>query len=219
MTRACIFDLDGTLTNTLETIAYFVNMQAAHYHLPPIPSEKFALFLGDGSRALIQRVLAHYGAAAQTISEDEFLQRYCLAYEADFLQRCTVYPGVPEMLVELKRRRIELAILSNKPHSIAQKVASAFFGDNVFSVVLGQREGVPVKPDPAGLFEILRTLNVETAEALFVGDTAVDIRTASAAQVRSVGVLWGFRDATELSQAQAHVLIRTPAELLQHLSF
>ena len=216
MIRTCIFDLDGTLTNTLNTLAYFVNTETAKHGLPAAPAENFKYFAGDGARMLIRRVLAFHGVHDGQL-EDTVLKNYNAAYDADFLHLCTVYDGINELIAELHARGIALAVLSNKPQPTTEKVITAFFGTDTFSVVFGQREGIPIKPDPAGVYEIIQHLPCEKSECLYIGDTAVDMNTGNAAGLTTVGVLWGFRDRQELEASHARFIIEKPAELLSLL--
>ena len=213
MIKACIFDLDGTLTNTLKTLAHFVNTETAKYGLPPAPVDAFKYFAGNGARTLIQRVLA-YHHSSDTQLEDRILKDYNAAYDSNFLYLCTLYSGVEEMIAQLQKKMIKLAVLSNKPQPTTEKVVEAFFGTTVFSAVFGQREGIPIKPHPAGVFEILQQFCCEKSECLYIGDTAVDIETGKAAGLDTVGVLWGFRERKELEEAGASYIIEKPEELL-----
>ncbi|MEL3907149.1 MAG: HAD family hydrolase [Treponema sp.] len=217
MIKACIFDLDGTLTNSLHTIAYFVNTETARHGLPPAPVEDFKYFVGDGARVLINRVLTYHGIENIEL-ENTVLKNYNAAYDADFLHLCTLYDGIEEMIAELRQRNIKLAVLSNKPQPTTEKVIEAFFGKETFTAAFGQRAGVPLKPDPAGVFEILDLLGCEKSDCLYIGDTAVDVNTGKAGGLATVGVLWGFRSREELEGAGASFIIEKPAELIPLLN-
>ncbi len=209
----CIFDLDGTLTDTLASIAYFVNAETAKHGFPAIPVDRFRYFAGNGAATLIRRSLAFHGVE-DPVLEKHILADYTAAYDADFLYLTKPYGGITEMVQELKRQNILLAVLSNKPHRTAEKVVTHFFGSGTFAQVLGQREGIPIKPDPAGVYEIMKLLPYTKDECLYIGDTAVDMETGAAAGLTTVGVLWGFRERTELEEAGATHIIAKPAELL-----
>ncbi|MGP1443849.1 HAD family hydrolase [Treponema sp.] len=213
MIKACIFDLDGTLTNTVRTLAHFVNTETAKHGIPPAPVEQFKYFAGNGARTLIHRVLAYHGIENLSL-EDTILKDYNAAYDANFLYLCTLYDGVADMITALHTHGIALAVLSNKPQSTTEKIINAFFGADIFSIVLGQREGVPLKPDPYGVFEILEKLQCKKEECLYIGDTAVDVHTGQNAGLTTVGVLWGFRERQELEEAGAAYIIDQPSALL-----
>lgn len=214
--NTCIFDLDGTLCNTLASLAHFVNTEMAKHGLPPAPEEAFKYFTGDGSQMLIHRVLAYHGITDEQL-ERTVLEHYTAAYDADCLYLTTLYEGIAEMIDSLRKRQVQLAVLSNKPQSMAQKVINALFASNTFSAVFGQRTGVPLKPDPTAVYTILSQLHCSAADCLYIGDTDIDIKTGNAAGIATVGVLWGFRTKEELEKAGACHIIAKPAELLSLL--
>ncbi|PIE97972.1 MAG: phosphoglycolate phosphatase [Treponema sp.] len=212
--KACIFDLDGTLTDTVETLAYFVNAELAKYDMPAIPSEKFKIFTGDGARNLIRRALAFHGRKDEA-PEDKILQDYNAAYDANFLYKCKIYDGICELVNELKARGLKIAVVTNKPQGTAEKVVEHFFGAGTFEVVVGQREGFPIKPDPAGVFEVLEKLHLRKDECIYIGDTGTDMKTGKSAGLFTVGVLWGFRSKEEIEDAGADVIVSQPSEILR----
>lgn len=219
MKRACIFDLDGTLTDTVETLSYFVNTTLAQYNLGNIESEKFKYLAGDGARNLIKRSLALCLDSWEKDFEDKVLREYNAAYDNDFMRLCKVYDGIPELLQELKARKIKLAVFTNKPQPTAEKTVEHFLGEHTFDVIFGQKEAFPIKPDPAGCKEILRRLQVSAEECLYIGDTATDMKTGKNARLFTVGVLWGFRKQAELEAAGADAIIEKPLELLKFCNF
>lgn len=211
MKKLCIFDLDGTLSNTLPTIAYYGNLALGKYSHPAIEQERYKTLVGDGRDILIHRMLAESGA--DTPEEYERVgSAYDAAYEADVLYLTQPYDGITEMLKTLKIRGFCLAVLSNKPHNVAEMVVQKLFG-GIFDEVWGKKEGFPTKPDPAAAHEICRRLGVNPADAFFIGDTSVDIKTGKNGGFTSIGVLWGFRGKEELCRAGADFTVSHPKEI------
>ena len=215
MKKLCIFDLDGTLTNTLGSIAYFLNAELKKYDISFVTEDDVKVFTGDGAYNLVERVLKKNGIEDAVLLRN-ILSSYVSSYDADYLYLCKLYPDIKELIAELKKRGIKIACLTNKPHQTAVSIISHFF-DNDFSLIWGQREGFPIKPDPSGAFEIMKELKVEAKDALYVGDTKTDVRTGKSAGCFTVGVLWGFRDREELENAGADAIIERPNELLAFL--
>jgi phosphoglycolate phosphatase len=210
--KAVLFDLDGTLLDTLEDIADAANRVLSARGLPVHPMDAYRFFVGEGVAMLISRALPEDKRDAETV-------RSCLeAYRADYGRHWNVktrpYDGIAAMLDALTARGLKLAILSNKPHEFTQRCVREFLPNWSFDVVIGQRDGVPLKPDPAGALAIAHTLGIPPAACLYLGDTAVDIKTAIAAGMTPVGVLWGFRSAEELRQSGANILIEQPLEVV-----
>lgn len=213
MIKACIFDLDGTLTNSLNSIAYFVNKEISKYGMAPIPSEDFKTLTGNGARTLIKRVLERYGKT-DTELENKILKEYNAAYDADALYLCTAYAGTHSLIKALTEKSISVNVLSNKPQPTTEKIVKTLFGENTFSCIFGARETVPLKPDPAGVYEILKIINIQKEECLYIGDTATDIQTGKNAGLVTVGVLWGFRELNELQTAGADKIVKYPTDIL-----
>jgi phosphoglycolate phosphatase len=213
--QAVIFDLDGTLLDTLEDIGDAVNRVLSARGFPVHPIDAYRFFVGNGVAKLIARALPEDKRDAETV-------RSCLeAYRADYSRHWNVktrlYDGVSAMLDALTTRGLKLAILSNKPHDSTQECVREFLSTWSFDAVIGGRDGVPLKPDPAGALAIAHTLGIPSAAFLYLGDTAVDIKTAIAAGMTPVGVLWGFRPMEELRESGAQVLIEQPLEILGHI--
>lgn len=215
MIRACIFDLDGTLLNTLETIAHYANQTLNKFDLPAIPTERYRYLVGNGARILVERMLqetqgdmALFGAA---------FEDYTQSYDKEPLYLTAPYDGILDLLRELKSRNIKIAVLSNKPHNATAAVVKAIFGTDTFDRCYGQREGVPIKPDPTALIALMDELGVSPEECLYVGDTATDMQTGRGAGAKTVGVLWGFRDRDELAENGAELLVEHPRQLLDAL--
>ena len=214
--KACIFDLDGTLTNTLNAIAHFGNLALTTYGFPPIPTEDYKYHVGDGRDKLIHRMLAAMGSD----NEEMFIKVgavYDENYEKDFLYDTHAYDGIRELLAELKSRGYKLAVCTNKPDNVAHFVVETIFGTDTFDIISGVKKGGATKPDPRAALQIADSFGVKPRECLFMGDTNVDIRTAVNADMNSVGVLWGFRDEAELKEAGAEHIISKPEEILDIL--
>jgi len=217
MIRVCIFDLDGTLADTVESIAYPANLALAAVGLKPLEVSRYNYFAGDGTDKLIQRALKAAG--------DDSLNHYEEAYRIfknifkdNSMYRVTAYDGMKDMLEELKKRRIRIAVLSNKPHRQTIDVIEALFGQDYFDYIQGQQEDVPLKPNPAGACFIAEKFDVRCEECMYVGDTNVDMQTGNSAGMYTVGVLWGFRTRDELETNNAHAIISQPGELLDLLT-
>lgn len=216
MKKACIFDLDGTLTDSLHSIAYFANAEITKHGMKPIPAEDFKLMAGNGARALIQKALARCGRHEKML-EDEVLKNYTEAYDASPVHLCTVYDGIHSLIKSLKDAGVSVNVLTNKPQPTAEKVLSALFAAGTFDLIIGAAENKPLKPDPAGVFEILGHLKLGKDDALYAGDTATDVSTGKTAGLFTIGVLWGFRSKKELEDAGADAIINFPDELLRYL--
>lgn len=212
--KVIIFDLDGTLLDTLEDLAETCNLVLAECGYPGHGVEAYKYFVGDGLRVLMERITPDdVSEAGLDHCCDLFDQRYAQLWD----KRSRPYPGVPAMLRELAQTGVQLAVLSNKPDHFTRTCVDSFFPEQHFSVVFGQREGVEKKPDPAGALEIARLLNAHPAECVYVGDTSVDMQTGKAAGMFTIGVLWGFRDIDELQRNNADMIIKRPMEIVEYV--
>lgn len=215
-TRLVIFDLDGTLLNTIGDLAVAANAMLALRGLPQHDYDAYCRMVGSGIMRLVERALPEPLRTPFTVqaARADFLRYY-----TDHIDTYTApYDGITALLDELHRRGILLAVASNKFQIGTAKLISRFFPDLPFAAVLGQREGVPLKPDPQIDLDCLKAAGVAPEEALHVGDSGIDMLTAHAAGIRSVGVTWGFRARTELEDAQADRIIDRPGALLELLS-
>lgn len=212
--NACIFDLDGTLTDTLASLTYSVNETLKEMGLSTITAEQCRSFVGNGARVLIEKALAAVGLPDKSRLE-EGMEIYGRIFDANCTYHVTPYEGVEEMLRGLKEKGIRLGVLSNKPHRQTVKVVREIFGENVFDFAQGQQEQVPRKPDPAGVLRLLEEMLVTRDECLYVGDSEVDIQTGRNAGVRTISVTWGFRTREVLVAAGAGTIIDRPEELLR----
>jgi len=215
MKKLCIFDLDGTLTNTLGSITHFLNNELEKHEIKLACAQEVKKFTGDGARALVERILAERNINDPSLLQ-EILESYIASYDADYLYLCKLYPGIKEAIEELKAQAINVACLTNKPHKTAVSIIESFFGSS-FSYVWGQREGFPVKPDPSGAIEIMKHFSLSPKETLYIGDTATDVRTGKSAGCFTIGVLWGFRGIGELTEAGADAIIKDPSEILKFI--
>lgn len=208
MVKLCIFDLDGTLLDTLNNITYFVNKAMGRFSLGALEKEKVRQFVGNGARLLIERSLKTQNSdlPLQTV-----LNEYMRFYDSDPSYLVKPYDGIIPMLQTLKKSGINVAVLSNKPDSSTKGILNELFGRDFFYAAYGQREGVPKKPDPYAVLDICK--GFEKRECVFVGDTDVDIETAKNAGLISIGVSWGFRPYEELEAAGADYIISHPTEL------
>nr|WP_296267060.1 HAD-IA family hydrolase [uncultured Merdimonas sp.] len=214
--KACIFDLDGTLTDTLESLAVSVKATLREMNLPEITTEQCRRFVGDGARVLMERALLAVGEKDLSRLE-ESLSVYRRIFDENCTYHVTPYRGILPLLEDLKKAGVKLAVLSNKPHEQAVKVVREMFGEGTFDYVSGQQEGIRKKPDPAGVVHIMETLQMKPEDCLYVGDSEVDVQTGKNAGVKTVIVTWGFRTREELKAAGAGNMIDSPEELLQYL--
>ena len=211
--RAALFDLDGTLLDTLEDIASSMNAVLEAHGLPAHAVNSYRLFVGDGMEILVRRALP------PGLSENADLVAACLRDMRDeYSRRCydtsRPYPGIPEMLGGITRLGLKLAVFSNKSHDFTTGMTLRFFPGIPFSTVLGLTPDVPRKPDPAGALLIAREAGIAPADFLYLGDTSTDMVTATSAGMFAVGAAWGFRGEKELRESGASVIVNKPGEVL-----
>lgn len=212
--KACIFDLDGTLTNTLESMTYSVNLTLEEMGLSKITKDQCRLFVGNGARVLMEKSLKAAGDTDASRIE-EGMEIYGRIFDQNCTYHVTPYEGIPEMLKALKDKGIHLAVLSNKPDRQTVKVVKAIFGEELFDYAQGQKEGIRRKPEADGVWYLMEQMHVSKEECLYIGDSEVDAATGRNAGLKTIGVLWGFRDRKTLETAGADDLIDRPDELLQ----
>ncbi len=212
--KGVIFDLDGTLSNTLESLTVSGNLALKALGLPPFPMDRYRYFVGDGADELVRRMLRASGDdACERYEELRSAYRESFAQYADY--RVTVYEGMPETLRCLKERGLKLAVLSNKPHKQALEVVRKLYGEDLFDHIQGKVKELERKPSPEGALYIAKLLGFAPDEMLYVGDTSTDMKTGKSAGMYTVGVLWGFRDRKELEENGADLIIERPEELLE----
>ncbi len=216
MIKCCIFDLDGTILDTIHSITHFVNITFQKHGIEPIDVEECKYFAGYGARELIRRSLESKGIIDAEVL-DLVLSDYLKTYNDDPLYLTRPFDGIVDVLRGMKERGIRLAVHSNKPDTTVKSVVEGFF-PGVFEIAVGGREGVPLKPDPAAAQEILKELGVSPSETAWVGDTSTDIETGkNLGAALSVGVLWGFRKRDELCAAGADAIVDDAASLLREV--
>lgn len=211
-TKAVIFDLDGTLIDSLEDIALSMNDVLKEFNLPTHPLSAYNHFVGDGALYLVQRAVPK-NSSEELI--DTILIRYKEVYDRAIHHSTKPYDGIYELLTQLQTLPLKLGILSNKPHEFTLKYAQNLFNEFNFSEIHGQKEDVPKKPHPQGAFNIANAFNLESNEIFYVGDTPTDMFTAHNANMKSIGVLWGFRTKEELVEAKANFLAKEPLDILK----
>lgn len=209
---AIIFDLDGTLLDTLADIGDSVNQMLAESGLPGHTPDDYRRFIGNGIKMLVTRALPETQRSEATIAS--CVRRAREIYWENWNVKTRPYDGIVELLEGLKRRQVPLAVLSNKPHDFTVRYVDAYFGHRAFQVVMGHSGRFPVKPDPSSALEIARLMAVPPPGFLFVGDSAADVQAAVAAGMHSVGAGWGFRGPKELEENGCRTLVQHPLEIL-----
>ena len=214
MYKACIFDLDGTLTDTLDSLVFSVNATLEEMELPPITREQCRMFVGNGAKVLMEKALKE-GGDCEASRLAEAMERYARIFDENCTYHVIPYEGIERLLQELKRQGRKLAVLSNKPDAQAVKVVESVFGKELFDSIQGQRDDVPRKPDPAAALAVARRLGASESESVYIGDSEVDVATGRAANMLTVGVTWGFRGREGLIEAGAPCIVRSPEEIMK----
>jgi phosphoglycolate phosphatase len=210
--KAVIFDLDGTLLDTLGGLAASANRVLAANGYPTHAADSYRWFVGDGSGLLITRALPAQERSPENVAR--CLQAFLEDYNRNWQQATQPYEGMPTLLAQLANRPIAMSVVTNKPHRFCQAMIDHYLGATPFHCILGQREGVPKKPDPRQALEAAATMGIPPGECIFLGDSAVDIQTARRAGMLPVGAGWGFRPEQELRAAGADHILAHPLELL-----
>ncbi len=209
---AIIFDLDGTLLNTIDDLAGSMNKVLKENSFPTHPTSSYFYFIGNGAKSLVERALPE--DKRDPVLLEKYLCRYRDIYRENWNVETKLYDEIDNMLISVKNLNIPMAILSNKPHSDVLKCIDYYFKPNTFLTVTGQKDTIPHKPAPDGAFNITKELEVNSERTIFVGDSSVDMKTAKAAGMIAVGVSWGFRTTKELLENGADHIIDKPSELL-----
>lgn len=214
MKKAVIFDLDGTLLNTIDDLGNSVNYVLKKHNYPTFSIEEYKYKVGNGMRKLIERSLPENKRNDETI--EQILAEFMAYYGEHKMDKTAPYDNIEQLLKTLKQKGVKTAVVTNKAHISAKPLMDEVFPD-LFDAVIGQKEGVPTKPDPTSVFAVLKELGVSADECLYLGDSGVDMQTAKNAGIFGIGVLWGFRKADELIENGAKKLIGKPQELLELL--
>lgn len=212
MKKLAIFDLDGTLLNTIKDLGEAVNfaLDRNGFHTHSVAS--YPYFVGNGVRRLIERSLPE-DARKKAAVVDAMLKDFKQYYNEHNTDRTVPYDGIPELLQQLNESGVKLAVASNKYQQATLKIINHFFPDIPWIAIQGQQEGVPVKPDPSIIFMILGEAKIAKQDTIYIGDSGIDMETARRACIDSVGVTWGFRPVKELKEYHANVIINKPQDI------
>lgn len=213
--RGVIFDLDGTLSDSIHSIKYSGDRTMERFGYGPFSVEQYKYFVGDGAANLVRRAL-EAGGDRELAHFEEAYTLYREIFRENCMYRVRPYEGIPELLAALKAREVKIAVLSNKPHAETVNVIETLFGKNCFDVIQGQKEDVPIKPSPEGVFRIIEQFGMTAVDMLYLGDTATDMKTGKNAGIFTIGALWGFRERIELEEGGADAIIGYPLELLRY---
>ena len=216
MIHTILFDLDGTLLNTIDDLADAANWVCAQNGWPQHTVAEYKYMVGNGIPKLVERFSPAEARTPDRLAET--LAQFTARYDAHKEDKTAPYPGISELLKELKAAGIQTAVFSNKADALCGKIIEHYFGPGAFSAVRGSRPGVPTKPDPTGLWDLMRQLNADPATTLFVGDSDVDILTGHNAGLPAMGAVWGFRGAGELTAAGAEALAFRPGDILDYIN-
>lgn len=211
MLKLAIFDLDGTLVNTIADLAYSCNCALKKFGYPVHDVDSYRYFVGNGVYKLVERAVPENERNPERLREVK--EEFDRVYNENYLRASSPYEGITEQLKLFNESGIKISVLSNKPNIFTQKMIAALFSDIQFEYVFGQRDSVPTKPDPTAVNQILHDCNVKIDEACYVGDSNVDIMTGKNSGISSIGVAWGFRGRDELIKAGADFIIDNPDSL------
>jgi|YNPMSStandDraft_1061717.scaffolds.fasta_scaffold23964_1 phosphoglycolate phosphatase len=207
-----IFDLDGTLLDTIADLAYSVNSVLSRHGYRKHPVEAYKQFIGDGMTMLMQR------AVGDTRSDEEIAKLVAELkdeYAKNWNKETRPYPGIHELLQELSHKKITMSVFSNKSHEFTIAMVQYYFPDIAFSVILGLQDSIPRKPDPCGALLIARTMGIEPSQIAMIGDSVTDIQMAHSCGMYSIGVSWGYRPLDVLIQHNPHAIAHIPADIMQ----
>ncbi len=211
--KAIIFDLDGTLINTLDSLHTSVNMTLNELSLPLISMEQCRSFIGNGVRTLVKKSMRVNVEVVEDSDLDKAMEIFNDIFKVYCGYNVRPYDGIMETLHILKEKGYILAILTNKPHLQATEVVHEIFGNDLFTVVQGQVDELPRKPDPRSLWNVISTLSLSNDQCIYIGDSTIDIETGNLANVDTIAVSWGFDDIDDLRACNANKIICHPSDL------
>ena len=217
--RAAIFDMDGTLVNTLEDLADSVNEMLEHFNLPTKTIDEIRLAVGNGALKLMERTILLGDKADDKNFLIDALNYYDGCYKRRLLNKTKPYDGIIDFLAELNAKKIPLGICTNKQHFAAVEIAEKILAPIKFDAVIGDKRDTPKKPDPTNALLIAKSFNVKPKDIAYFGDTAVDVQTAINAGFFPIGVTWGFRPESELVETGAKIIVHHPSEILNLIEF
>lgn len=210
--KGIIFDLDGTLLDTLSDLSNSVNQVLENYEYPTHAKEVYKKKIGKGFKDLISKSMPE---SANEQQKEAGLAEFLKIYDRDYMKETKPYDGIVDMLHTLQDNQIKIAVNSNKRSDYTNALVKKNFSDIVFVECFGERQDVPKKPDPTSAMELRNLMNLKSNEILYIGDSKTDIQTASNANMDSIGVLWGFRDEEELQSHGATYIAKTPADIIK----
>lgn len=211
--KCCIFDLDGTLVNSIHALTYCTNIALKECGMGSVTEEQMMGIVGDGYKMQMRRSLIAAGDTG-LIHYEEILPIYMDVFSKHCLYQMHAYDGISELLSYVRGKGMKIAVVSNKPHAQAVDTVEAVFGKGFFDEIIGEREGIPKKPDPAGALTAAKAMGAKPEECLYFGDTNTDMKTGKNAGMTTVGVLWGFRSREELQEFAPDYLIEKPEDMI-----
>lgn len=210
--KACIFDLDGTIINTIHSLTYTTNLVMAEFGLRSLSEEEMMKIVGDGYKMQMKRSLTACGDE-KLVHYEESLPLYKKLFAKNCLYQLEPYDGMRELLDAMKKAGMKILVLTNKPHQRAIENVEAVYGKGYFDDILGEQEGIPKKPDIAGVKILMEKFNLKPEECLYMGDTNTDMKTAINANLDAVGAVWGFRGREELLKFSPKYMADTPLDV------
>lgn len=212
MFKAVIFDLDGTILNTIDDLADSANHVLAAHGYPTHPTERYKTFVGNGIPKLIERMLP---PDASNDERERMLAEFQRYYDLHKEDKTAPYAGIPALLAALKAHGLRLCVLSNKQHDLSVKIVTHYFGGDTFDIIQGKSEQFPAKPDPTSCNALIGQLGLPKSDILYVGDSNVDMQTGVNAGLYKCGASWGFRSVEELTSAGADDIAHSPQDILK----